>query len=660
MSSFDEFPRRDRNREIEDAAETAFEKRLIESGAFMLQARDRRDYGTDYQIEVMRGGQVTNVRVHVQVKGTDSALNADGTLSVTVQRTNLNYLLMQSCSVYVAYHVPTGSLRIRTTDDVVRHYEHSGKNWIVQKTLTVVFADELTNDGMSRLADFASAAAASSRDRRVSQVGLNAEDLPSGVLNAPPDVHVPHDPVLAAKLLVQLYEQNADLAISGSFSKFAAVLGSDSDAMGVCYMAEINLGMDGMALYPERINEAIRFFKSKLTGDHHITGGLHYTIGNAFHALHNEQEAKRSYDSALADPALASNRELAAQVHKNLGSSLELLGEQDQAVEHYQEALRLSPDLAEAHNALGSYYVRLGEYASALHHYDQVMFSEQQQGRISSVRGWRANVLFNLDDGEAAFREINDLVSHAGRFRWIWPWCRRLVSSFGRTNVENARQAASFWRRYIKANSVDPVGRWELILTNLYLRQNGEDIGRSYSEFREEFERHITYIDGENGAFPWDRLGHWAQDEENWEEAERCFRKAYQLAGGEYGYCLAIALKALERFDESVPLLLDQAKSVQPDAMSWFQLGGSYSSLGRWAEAIDAYAKALAVDPECVVAMFDLGGAYWNSGDKEGAATVWRAAVERFPNHELTAKVKHDFPKLFGNWASAKSSDEGD
>lgn len=660
MNRFDDFPRRDRNHEIEEIAESAFEKRLAESGAFFRQARDRKDYGTDYQIEVMRDGQATNVRIHVQVKGTENALNADDTLSVVVQRTNLNYLLMQPCSVYIAYHAPTESLRIRSTEDVVRQYERGGKSWTGQNTLTVSFAEELTVDRLCRLADFAIATAASSRDRRVDQVGSNAEDLSSSALQSPPEVHVPEDSALARKLLVQLYEQNADLAISASFAKFAAVLGADSNEIGICYMAEINLGMDGMSRHPERIQDAISFFQSRLADDQDSIGGLHYTIGNAFHALHNEEEAKRCYDAALSHPMLASNPNLAAQVHKNLGSSWELLGERDKAVGHYREALRLNPELAEAHNALGSYYVRLGQYDNALRHFDQVVFSDQQQGRISAVKGWRANVLFNLGDGGAAFREITDLLTQARRSRWIWPWCRRLVSSFGRANVENARQAVSFWNRYVKANPKDPIGRWELVMTTLYLRHKGENIGRSCSEFREEFDHHIAYIDAENAAFLWDRLGHWAQDEKDWGEAERCFRNAYQLAGGEYGYCLAIALKALERFDESVPLLLEQVESAQPDAMSWFQLGGSYSSLGSWAEAIEAYTRALTVDPEYAVAMFDLGGAYWNSGDKDKAATVWRAATDRFPNHDLSVKVKRDLPMLFGHRAPAKPGCDGE
>ncbi|MCK1743482.1 tetratricopeptide repeat protein [Bradyrhizobium sp. 139] len=259
-------------------------------------------------------------------------------------------------------------------------------------------------------------------------------------------------------------------------------------------------------------------------------------------------------------------------------------------------------------------------------------------------------------------------MAQADRLGWIWPWCGRLVAGFGRANVDNARQAAPFWQRYVKANPEHAAARWELLMTTFYLRGQGENIGRSYNEFREEFDRHIAHVDPENAALAWDRLGHWAQDDEDWVEAERCFRKAYDLAGGEYGYCLAIALKSLERFEESVPLLLErfeesvpllleQAQIVQPDAMSWFQLATSYASLGNWREAIDAYERALALDPEYAVAMFDLGGAHWNSGDAATVAEVWAAAMERFPDHELSAKVRCDFSFLFSDPGAGEFGD---
>lgn len=658
MSHFDELPRRNRNHEIEDGAIAAFQNRLTESGAFILQGQDRKDYGTDCQIEVMADGCATNARVHVQLKGTESALNADGSLSVEVHRTNLNYLLMHPYSVYVAYHAPTRSLRIRTVESVARQYEHGGKNWTEQRSLTVSFVEELTVERLGRLADLACVGAKSSRDRRVAQVGMATTDLSSHLLKSPPDVHVPEEPALARELLVQLYKNNADEVISASFAKFAAVFGATSEEIGICYMSEINLGMDGLSRHPERIKDAIGFFQKKLADDRHQAGDLHYTIGNAFHALRNEQEAKRAFEAALADPTLAASQQLAARVHKNLGSSYALLGDHEQAIDQYREALRLDPDLAEAHNALGIHYLRLGKYEDALRHLDQVVFSDRKQGRTSSVTGWRANILFNLGDSRAAFREINGLVAQADHLPWVWPWCRRLVAGFGRANADNARQAAPFWQRYARANPEDVAARWELLMTTFYLRGRGEDVAKSYSEFREEFDRHIALVDADNAALPWDRLGHWAQDEEDWTEAERCFRKAYELGGGEYGYCLAIALKELERFDESVPLLLEQAQIVQPDAMSWCQLADAYASLGNWLNAIDAYKTALSLDPDYAVAIFELGGVHWNSGDTETAVEVWAVAIQRFPEHELSAKLKRDFSSLFGDPVAGQSGDD--
>ena len=64
------------------------------------------------------------------------------------------------------------------------------------------------------------------------------------------------------------------------------------------------------------------------------------------------------------------------------------------------------------------------------------------------------------------------------------------------------------------------------------------------------------HVQGEAAAYLWDRLGHWAQADSNWEEAERCFWVAYDLAGGRYGYCLGTALNFIERAEESLPIAI--------------------------------------------------------------------------------------------------------
>ena len=607
MSHLDDLPRRDRNSVIEDKAVAAFQKLISKSEDFIYQGADRKDFGTDCQIEVMHGNQATNVRVHVQVKGTEGDLKADGSISIQINRANFNYLLAPPHSVYVCYHVPTGSLRLSSVENVLRQCEHKGKNWTKQKTLTVDFTKELTLDHLKRLAALARSSSASSRDRRVKQVSAAVSDVPRVVKNLVADIHIPEDLNLASELLEELYESGADANISAAFEAFAAVLGLNHDAMGLCYMAEINLGMAGRSREPRRIEDGLRYFVSRLEAGRYQVGSLYYTIGNGLSALGREEEAKEAYEAALADPAFASAPGSAARCYKNLGTSFERLGDESKATELYRKALELNPDLPEAHNALGGYHHRHGRYEEALAHYDRIAFTERELGKPSSVAGWRVNVQFNLEDGRAAFREINSLIGDADSESWIWPWCARQVAAFGRTSLENARQAVAFWRRYLRACPEVAAARRELLFGNFYLRSNGEDIGKTYAEFCAEFKRQINHLDIVDAAFAWDRLGHWAQDEGNWEEAERCFRTAYELAGGHYGYCLGTALNFLGRFEDSLPLLLDQAQTIQPDAMSWFQVGLAWDRLGHWAQDEGNWEEA----ERCFRTAYELAGGHY-------------------------------------------------
>ncbi len=648
MNSLDDLPKRDSNHVTEEKAETAFQARLTESGRFVLQRADRKDYGTDCEIEVVEQGQATNVRIHVQLKGTERPLNADGSLSIEIRRTNLNYLLMHPHSFYAAYHMPTTSLRICFAETVLRQYEHGGKNWAQQQSLTVNFTDDLTVARLDQLAALARSSARAARDRRIEQTRATIGDIAGLLRRGVPDIHVPNDPIIAGNLLAQLYNQNADDVISAAFDRFAAVLGVSAEPMGLAYMAEINLGMAGLSRSPTRIEDAVVYFRDQLNLGRYQRGSLHYTIGNAHSALGQEEEAKTAYEAALADPSFSDTPDLAAQGHKNLGTSFERLGDEKQAIEHYREALRLDPYLPEAHSAMALCYVREGKWEDALAHLDQAVFINPTRTKTAGVEGWKANVFFNMGEGCAAFREINGLLGQADCEPWIWPFSARLVASFGRTTAENARLALGFWHRYVGVHPDSSGGRRELLLATLYLRAEGQDVGRTYAEFRAEFDRQIAYVnDKDEAAFLWDRLGHWAQDEANWVEAERCFRKAYDLAGGHYGYCFGTALNFLGRFEESLPILREQAESIQPDAMSWFQLAAAYGELGQAEQAIDAYEKTLVLDPNYDLALFNLGGVHWNSGEKIVALAIWTTAIDRFPDHELAAKLRREMPTFF-------------
>jgi tetratricopeptide (TPR) repeat protein len=642
MDHLDDLPKRHKSHTTEDRAEAAFHDLISKSEVFVLQASDRKDYGTDCQIEVIDRDSATNVRIHVQLKGTETAPNADGSVSVEIRRSNLNYLLMQPHSFFACYHVPSDTLRFCFADAVIRQYEHKGQNWSQQQTLTVTFSETLTITHLKRLAALTKSGAAALRNTRVAHATIAPEKLPEIARAAVPDLHVPQDAARAAAMLSNLYEDGADRTISAAFEKFAAVLSDDHDAMTICFMAEINLGMSDSNGNAGRITDGISHLNSQLNKDRRYAASLHYSIGNGLSVLGRHSEAVDAYEASLRHVTGGGPASLLAQCYKNLGSSHEKLGESEKAANCFREALRHNPQLPEAHLALGLRRLHDGSYKEALDHFDQVVVTKHSLGKPSLVSGWRVNALFNLGDGRAAFREITTLLSGAADEVWIWPWCAAQVASFGRASSENARLSIPFWSRYLDVHPNSSVGVRELLLNKLYTRSEPQDSGLEYPAFKAEFDANIQYVEGDAVAHLWDRMGHWAQDEKDWKEAERCFRRAYDLAGGHFGYCLGTALNALDRSEESLPLLLTQAESIQQDDMSWFGVAIAYEKMGRTRESIDAYKKAIELNPNYDLAWFNLGGVHWNAGEVEEASRVWKVAVNRFPDHELAVRLRRD------------------
>ena len=57
--------------------------------------------------------------------------------------------------------------------------------------------------------------------------------------------------------------------------------------------------------------------------------------------------------------------------------------------------------------------------------------------------------------------------------------------------------------------------------------------------------------------------------------------------------------------------------------------------------------KAITLDPNYDLAMFNLGGVFWNSDEREQALLIWRRAAEQFPEHELTARLQSELSLSF-------------
>ncbi len=394
MDFLDELPKRSNNDDTQTAAELAFNV-AIKNSSFFMQSEDRKDYGTDVQIECRSNSGMTNFRVHVQLKGTEKKPNTDGSLSISVDRSNLNYLLNQPNSIYVVYHLQSKQLLVRYADDVFCQYEHRNPDWRTQSSVTVRFKQPFDGEFQSNLNAQVLALGRSTRNRRLEWTTTPPEQFPAIVEKNISPIEVPPDFNRAKLILAELYQSGRDDIISASFTRFSAVLDSMPGAMDKAYMAEINLALNNKSFDKSRVRLGIKAFKASMEKREKHPGSLLYCIGNGWLALQEYDDALKNYIAGLKLLTHTDSTKLAAMCSKNAGSALEHLGQNDLALIYYKMALEFNPDLAEAHFALGLYHCKNSNYSLALRHLDHVLPEKKSAIHMSAIQGWRIEILFN-------------------------------------------------------------------------------------------------------------------------------------------------------------------------------------------------------------------------------------------------------------------------
>ena len=643
MTHLDDLPELGPYSHVHEQSITAFRDAISSCEEFVIQSESCRDYGTDYRIEARDDDRMTNATVCVQLKGTEKEQNKDGSVSISIKRRNLNYLLVSPDSLYVCYHIPTKRLLVEAVEDLAPGIERKSD----QLTVTVRFSKDFNGDYQRRHRKIVVASAKENRDIRFHSRTCPPEKISAQLSQEPFNVHIPSNPMEAEELLIQLYEYGRDKTISLSFEKFRTILGPTNNSFIRAYMAEINLGMNSEECNRSRIREGIDEIKKAVNGGVFSQGSMLYCIANGWFAINRYEKAAEAYHLALDALAEPGSAKIIAQCYKNLGSTMEKLNKPDKACQYYKRALKFDAKLAEAHFALARWNRRNGNFKTAVIHLDKIIWSRGSAGTSEIISGWRAESLFELDKIKEAIREVNSLLSVADKVDWVWPWCARLVATYGKSSSVAAEYSIQFWDRYLEQNAGDTRAKVQRLLCVSYLHSNSDEVKWDYQEFKR------NVVDIVNDGFPnpellWYRVGLWAQEEGNWAEAEKWYRKAYGYCPEEYGYYLGMALNHIEKYEEALQILLPHAKEHFPDELSWFQVAIAMEGVGDTEGCIDAYERVLKLDENYAKAWFNLGWIYWNSRQMAKAKEVWTEAIRRFPEHELAVRLKTDLPGIFG------------
>jgi tetratricopeptide (TPR) repeat protein len=122
----------------------------------------------------------------------------------------------------------------------------------------------------------------------------------------------------------------------------------------------------------------------------------HNNMGDLLSGAGQVQEAIRHYEQALRINARL------AETHYNLGNALCQAGMYTNAIAHYEQALRIRPRYAEAHNNLGSALQQMGRPADAIEQYQQSLRIEPDLAVAHDNLG---NALFQMGRVQEAIQQ---------------------------------------------------------------------------------------------------------------------------------------------------------------------------------------------------------------------------------------------------------------
>jgi len=282
--------------------------------------------------------------------------------------------------------------------------------------------------------------------------------------------------------------------------------------------------------------------------------------------------------------------------HTNLGNALLIVGQRQEAIEQFRQALRIKSDYLEAHNNLGSALLQAGRLQEAIEHYKKALL----------IKPNHAKAHYNIGLALYQTGQHQDAIQH-------FEQALRLDPNYAEAhyNLGNALNAAGQYQQaiehYQKALRLDP---------DLFEVHN--NLGA------------VLILAG--------------RPREAIEHCKQALR--FKTNDAETHYNLGIALYQTGQHQEAIQNF-QQALRLKPDyAKAHYNLGNALNASGQYQQAIEQYQQTLKLKPDYTDAHNNLGIVLFQTGRPE-------EAIEQFK------QVLHLSPgsiKTYNNLASAYAS----
>ncbi len=335
--------------------------------------------------------------------------------------------------------------------------------------------------------------------------------------------------------------------------------------------------------------------------------------GNALEVDGQIAEALQRYEAAVR---LAPNL---ARAHLNVGNVLLEMGDPDAAIRAYATAVAKNPDYAAGHYNTGNAYARSGRPEDAVVAYRKAIALKPDFADAEVALGSTLEDLGRLDDAVASYR----------RALTIKPDYAEVHANLGNTLIKLGRLDDAV-TSYRQALALVPYRAEVHNGLGCALQAQGR-FDDAVASFRRAVELEPEYVLAHSN------LGNALRDHGQPEAAAASYRQALAFSpnSAELHNNLGNALRDMGRLDEAVASLR-RALEIRPDiAAVHFNLGNVLQDREQLHDAAKVFRRALEIDPDLADAHCNLGNALFGIGRLHDALACYRRTLELDPGHVL-------------------------